>query len=153
MASGSWDRTNDQLGKDGVQIQASVTMTADEARELLAEADEDDEVTIPESVLPDLVIDDIPDGRSFLVGTVRDEIAHLDWAGHLTRAGAQIVGEAEHIYTRKYWYSPLGLEQYMDLVRRAVETRHRLRGDAKVTHYDDDGAYVQLLFTIRPTSS
>ena len=46
------------------------------------------------------------------------------------------------------WYSPLGLEQYLDLARRAVETRHRVRGDVALTHYDDDGAYVALYFRI-----
>jgi hypothetical protein len=36
----------------------------------------------------------------------------------------------------------------MDLVRRAVETRHRVHGDVELTHWDDDGAYIQLLFAI-----
>ena len=59
-----------------------------------------------------------------------------------------VFGEADLAWTRKYWYSPLGLEQYLDLVRRAVETRHRTHGDVELTHYDDDGAYVQLYFRI-----
>lgn len=37
----------------------------------------------------------------------------------------------------------------MDLVRRAVEARHRTHGDVEVTHHDDDGAYVHLIFSIR----
>lgn len=35
------------------------------------------------------------------------------------------------------------------MVRRAVETRHRLKGDVDLTHHDDDGAFVSLQFAIR----
>lgn len=73
---------------------------------------------------------------------------HLDWNGTLGRDGNVLYGEADHTWTRKYWYSPLGLEQYLDLVRRAVETRHRVTGDVELTDYDDDGAYVALRFRI-----
>ena len=79
---------------------------------------------------------------------MRDGVLHLDWSGTLGRDGNEIYGEADHTWTRKYWYSPLGLEQYLDLVRRAVETRHRVRGDVELTDYDDDGAYVALRFRI-----
>jgi hypothetical protein len=73
---------------------------------------------------------------------------HLEWNGTVGRDGNGIYGEADHTWTRKYWYSPLGLEQYLDLVRRAVETRHRVRGDVELTDYDDDGAYIALRFRI-----
>ena len=46
------------------------------------------------------------------------------------------------------WYDPVGLEQYLDLVRRAVELRSRIHGDVSLTNYDDDGAYVSLTFRI-----
>jgi hypothetical protein len=78
----------------------------------------------------------------------RKHTIHLEWEGRLYRDGESVLGEAEYIWTRKYWYSPLGLEQYMDLVRRAVETRHRVHGDVELTHWDDDGAYIQLQFAI-----
>jgi hypothetical protein len=60
-----------------------------------------------------------------------------------------VLGEAEYVWTRKYWYSPLGLEQYLDLVRRAVETRHRVRGDVELSTYEDDGAYIHLSYVVR----
>lgn len=125
-------------------------MQLEQVREQLAVAAEnEDPVTIPASILAELKLDDIPDGTSFQVGTEKDGVIHLDWEGRLLRHGATFDGEAEHIWTRKYWYAPLGLEQYMDLVRRAVETRHRLRGDVEVIHFDDDGAYIQLVFAIK----
>jgi hypothetical protein len=78
----------------------------------------------------------MPEGASIKDGTMRDRCLHLDWNGRLYKDGNSIIGEADHTWTRKYWYSPLGLEQYLDLVRRAVETRQRTHGDVAVTHHD-----------------
>lgn len=129
-------------------------MKIEEARQLLADAMYDEEpVTIPASLLKDLTIGDIPEGRSIQIGTLKDGVYHMEWEGRLYRDGDVIVGEAEHLWTRKYWYAPLGLEQYMDLVRRAVETRHRLRGDVELTDYEDDGAFIHLHFAIRTGES
>lgn len=128
-------------------------MNADDARQLLAAATDDEPIIVPVSVLKELVVCDIPLGASIQVGTMKDGVYHMEWDGRLYRNGSVVEGEAEHLWTRKYWYSPLGLEQYMDLVRRAVETRHRIRGDVNLTNYDDDGAYVSLNFAIRTDES
>lgn len=129
-------------------------MILEEAKQLLADATEDEEpVTIPASLLKDLTLDDIPEGVSLQIGTLKDGVYHIEWDGRLYRKRGLIEGEAEHLWTRKYWYAPLGLEQYMDLVRRAVETRHRLRGDVELTDYDDDGAYIRVCFAIRSGES
>ena len=80
---------------------------------------------------------------------MRDGWLHLDWDGRLYKDGNFIIGEADHTWTRKYWYLPFGLEQYLDLVRLAVDTRQRTHGDVAVTHHDDDGAFVHLTFSIR----
>jgi hypothetical protein len=45
---------------------------------------------------------------------------HVEGSGRPYRDGESIVGEADYAWTREYWYAPLGLEQYLDLVRRAV---------------------------------
>lgn len=124
-------------------------MDAHEARRIIAACEDDESpAELPASVLPKLTIDDLPDGVTIQIGTKKDGALHLDWNGTLSRDGDEIYGEADHTWTRKYWYSPLGLEQYLDLVRRAVETRHRVRGDVELTDYDDDGAYVALRFRI-----
>jgi hypothetical protein len=123
-------------------------MDAQEARYILADCDDEEPADLPASVLAKLTIDDLPDGGTIQIGTQKDGVLHLDWSGTLGRDGDSIYGEADHTWTRKYWYSPLGLEQYLDLVRRAVETRHRVRGDVELTNYDDDDAYVALRFRI-----
>src|SRR5262249_31762070 len=116
---------------------------------MLAEAEgSDDPVVLPESVLAKLTKEDLPLGVSVNVGNLKDGFYHLDWAGWLYVEGDLLVGEADFGGSRKYWYSPLGLEQYMDLVRRAVETRHRMRGDARLTQYEDDGTYIELRVVI-----
>lgn len=126
-------------------------MDVEEARKVLAEVspDDDDFVVIPVSVLSKFTKDDMPDGGSFQLGTLKDGVYHLDWEGRLRRSGDRIVGQAEFSWTRKYWYAPVGLEQYMDLVRRAVETRHRVKGDVELAHYDDDGAYIHLSYLVQ----
>lgn len=125
-------------------------MDANEARQILADWNEEDETPadLPASVLPQLTIDDLPDGTAIQIGSSKDRVLHLDWNGTVGRDGNVLYGEAGHTWTRKYWYSPLGLEQYLDLVRRAVETRHRVRGDVELIDYDDDGAFVALRFRI-----
>jgi hypothetical protein len=125
-------------------------MDVEKARQMLADWSEEEEcpADLPASVLPHLTVDDLPDGVSVQVGSMKDGVLHLDWNGTLARDGGVIYGEADHTWTRKYWYSPVGLEQYLDLVRRAVETRHRVRGDVELVNYDDDGAYVALRFRI-----
>jgi hypothetical protein len=126
-----------------------MTMNTEEARHILAlSVDADEPVTLPPSVLPRLDLDDMPEGGSFEIGTIKGGVLHLDWSGRLLRKNGRLFGEADHTWTRKYWYSPLGLEQYLDLVRRAIETRRRVRGDVALTHYDDDGAYIILQFRI-----
>lgn len=125
-------------------------MNTEQARGLIAFSDaEETPVAVPAAVLSKLTIDDLPDGGAALqVGTTKGGVTHLEWEGKLYRKGQTIFGEADHTWTRKYWYSPLGLEQYLDLVRRAVETRHRLRGDVELTYYDDDGAFIVLNYRI-----
>jgi hypothetical protein len=127
---------------------STLHMDTNEARRILADWDDESPTELPASVLSKLTIDDLPDGGTIQVGDLKDGVMHLDWSGTVGRSGSEIYGEADHTWTRKYWYSPLGLEQYLDLVRRAVETRHRLRGDVELTDYDDDGAYVALRFRI-----
>ena len=124
-------------------------MKIDEARRLLARAHDDEAVVLPPSVLSKLTIQDVPDGATLQVGTEGDNVVHLDWNGTLGREGSRLFGEADHTWTRKYWYAPLGLEYCLDLIRRAVETRHRVRGDVELTSHDDDGAYIILTFRIR----
>ena len=124
-------------------------MNTAEAKAILqATADDEDTVALPPEVLAELTVDDLPDGASVEVGVYKDNVLHVEWEGRLVKVAGQVVGEAEYIWTRKYWYSPLGLEYYLDLVRRAVESRQKERGDVELTHFEDDGAFIQMTFSV-----
>jgi hypothetical protein len=104
-------------------------MDAQEARRMLADWKDEEEgpVDLPASVLPKLTIEDLPDGATIEIGTMKGGVMHLDWNGTLGRDGDEIYGEADHTWTRKYWSSPLGLEQDLDPVRRAGNAPSRTR--------------------------
>jgi hypothetical protein len=124
-------------------------MTADEARDLLAASAGDDfPAVLPPSVLSKLTIEDVPEDTRLEIGTVKDAITHLEWSGCLFRDGDQIIGEADYTWTRKYWYAAIGMEQYLDLVRRAVEIRQKVHNDIELTNFEDDGAFIQLTFEV-----
>jgi hypothetical protein len=123
-------------------------MDAAEAKALLKATDEDESVFLPSSVLDKITVVDIPDEVMIEVGSPKDGMIHLDWSGRLFKDQDQIKGEADYTWTRKYWYSSIGLEHYLDLVRRAVEVRNRVHGDVEITNYDDDGAYIHLTFVV-----
>jgi len=124
-------------------------MKTKEAKAILAGYQGSEEpALLPKSILNNLSKDDLPDSVSLQVGTLKDGIIHLDWNGNIFKHNDAIVGEADYIWTRKYWYHPIGLEQYLDLIRRAVELRAKTHNDIKLTYFDDDGAYIQMTFII-----
>ncbi|AFZ17943.1 hypothetical protein [Allocoleopsis franciscana] len=115
-------------------------MDVAEAKARLEAAYEDEAVFLPPSVLNKITLDDIPNQVMIEVGLPKDGVMHLDWSGRLFKDQDQIKGEADYTWTRKYWYSPIGLEHYLDLIRRAVELRNRVHNDVEITNYDDDGS-------------
>lgn len=133
-------------------------MTPEQAKQLLAsfagldeeaEEDWDEPLTLPAVVLKHIGIADVPEGARIQVGVVKGNVHHIEWSGALGKRAGKLIGVADYTWTRKYWYSPLGLEQYLDLVRRAVEVRNKVHGDVELPHYDDDGAYIHLSFAVR----
>ncbi len=125
-------------------------MTTNEAKAELADATEYEEpIVLPSAILGDIEAADMPDGAVVQVGKFKDGIIHIEWDGTLRQDGGLIVGEADYTWSRKYWYSPIGLEQYLDIVRRAVEVRAATKKDVKLTHFDDDGAFIQMTFELR----
>jgi len=124
-------------------------MTPELAKEILAsEAGSEDPILLPPGVFKHISIADVPEQTPIEVGVLKDGVHHIEWSGSLQRISGKLCGVAEYLYTRKYWYSPLGLEQYLDLVRRAVEVRNKVHGDVDLPDHDDDGAFVRLSFAI-----
>lgn len=124
-------------------------MSPDEARNLLQEAlSDEDPVFLPPAILKDLTIDDLPEDVQLQIGTRKDDVVHVEWDGTIVSEGGKLKAVARHLHTRKYWYEPIGLENYLDLVRRAVEVRSAHRGDVSLGDWEDDGAYINLSYSI-----
>jgi hypothetical protein len=67
---------------------------------------------------------------------------HLALNGSLVRDDAKLVAVVEEYGWRKYWAGSLGVEEYHDLVRTAVEVRARTQGDVELYDLlDDDVVY------------
>src|SRR5262249_46581352 len=125
-------------------------MTPEQAKQILAdEAGSEDPVFLPPGVLKGISIGDVPEDTPIEVGILKDGVHHIEWDGSLQKTGGKLYGCARYLHTRKYWYNPLGLEQYLDLVRRAVEVRNKVHGDVDLPELDDDGAFIHLSFNIR----
>lgn len=124
-------------------------MKAEDAKTMLANgADSDEPVFLPAAILSSLTIEDLPPDTFVEVGVSKEGIKHIEWSGRLYCEDGKVVGEADYTWTRKYWYEPIGLEQYLDLVKRSVEVRQKSHGDVGLTNFEDDGAFIQLSFEI-----
>jgi hypothetical protein len=124
-------------------------MSPEEARTLLQNAvGHEGPVFLPPAVLKELTIADLPQDVQLSVGTLQDGVMHIEWDGEIVQEGGRLQAFARHLHTRKYWYEPIGLENYLDLVRRAVEIRSSHRGDVSLGDWDDDGAYINLSYSM-----
>lgn len=133
-------------------------MTHDDAIRLLRSAEEriqagqpdEEEVTLTDDILEGISADEIPLHTLIAIGTNKDGVINFDWNGKIQKDehDGRLFGLVDYTFPRKYWYAPLGLEYYMDLISRAVQVRQKTKGDVEHIHYDDDGAYVHLVFSI-----
>jgi hypothetical protein len=112
------------------------------------DADEDEPVWLPPGVLKEIFLEDVPDDVSVGVGVVKDNTINVEWDGRIWKDSGKLVADVEHDWPRKYWEAPIGLEQYLDLVRRAVEVRARTHGDVSTPIFEDEDAHVRLRFTV-----
>ncbi len=77
-------------------------MNVEQARACLQGAiGEEEPISLPMRLLSELTRNDVPEGVSIEVGTMKDRCLHLDWNGRLCREGNFIFGEADHTWTRK----------------------------------------------------
>lgn len=124
--------------------------TQEQLREVItATIEDEDRAFLSPTELELLSVVDIPDGAAISVGVLKDSVHHIEWDGELRVEDGSVVAHARHLNTRKYWYSPVGLFHYMDLLRRAIETRARTIGDVAFDEFEDDGAYIHLRYAAR----
>src|SRR6266498_1597471 len=122
-------------------------MTRAELIGQLGDADGSDEVIfVSESDLGELTAKDLPEGVMLSVGTLKEGVTQIEWEGHFHKKNGELTAYCEYVWTRKYWDEPLGMPFYLDLVKRAVETRGNSHGDVRFEDWDDDGAFIQLSY-------
>lgn len=120
-------------------------MTRDVVLRMIADAAGSEEpVFLPAALLADLTVKDIPADAQVSVGDLEDGVMHVEWDGYFVSEGGKLKAVCQELWTRKYWDAPLGMPYYMDLVKRAAETRQRSHGDVVFRDWDDDGAYIRL---------
>src|SRR5580692_8094526 len=113
----------------------------------LADADEEEPAFVAPSELDLLSAADVPEDVRLSIGTLKEGVHPIEWDGELSVDRGKVLAHGRYLNTRKYWYSPIGLYHYMDLVRRAIELRARTRGDVSLDGFEDDGAYIHLDYT------
>ncbi len=124
-------------------------MKPEEAKEILKKcAGTENSAILPKAVLDFISVTDIPPDTRIEVGNPRGAIIELEWSGNLYANNGVIKAVAGSNWYRKFWYEPLGLEHYIDLIKRAIEVRQQQRGDVRLTEYDDDGAFIQMYYEI-----
>jgi hypothetical protein len=74
----------------------------------------------------------------------------MEFEGTLARGTrTPLRAEMTPSWYRKYWSLPLGMGQYLDLFRRAIQTRQLVRGDVELGDFDsDDDVWIHLRYTI-----
>jgi len=101
-------------------------MKPEEARDILREcAGTEGAAILPKSVLDSISATDIPPDTWIAVGNPGGSIIQLEPSGRLYAEKGVIKAVAGSDWYRKYWYAPLGLEHYLDLMKRAIEVRQQ----------------------------
>ena len=129
-------------------------MEPTEIKELMAnwtEEDEDGEpLFLSRSDLDALEVVDFASGARVQIGQVQDNVHHIELDGYITKGvTTPLQLEVRESHYRKFWTAPVGMWHYLDLARRAIETRQRTRGDVVLGDFDDsDDPWVHLSYTI-----
>lgn len=123
-------------------------------KELMSNWTEDDEdgdpLFLSRSDLDSLEVSDFAGGARVQIGQVKDNVHHIELDGYLTKGTTTPLQlEVRESHYRKFWSAPVGMWHYLDLARRAIETRQRTRGDVILGDFDDsDDPWVHLSYTI-----
>ena len=129
-------------------------MEAAQVKELLANWTDDDgdeePICLSRNELDGLDAADFSSGARVQVGQMKDNVRHIEFDGYITKGKTTpLILEVRESYYRKFWAAPVGMWHYLDLARRALETRQRTRGDVILGDFDDsDDPWVHLSYTI-----
>jgi len=113
----------------------------------------DDPLMLGIAELKLLEISDVPEGATICPGErTADGTFTTEWDGVFFKEDGTFVVETRETNYRKFWYSPLNLEHYCDLLYRAVLLRQKRQKDVEAMEMADDGAFITLVYRIFPKS-
>lgn len=91
---------------------------------------------------------DVPNDVPVAVGEVRDGITYFDCEGSFFGGSDTFHACAQLWYVRKFWYAPLNLDHYLDLLHRAAEVRALVHKDINDLDRQGDDQHIMVTFTI-----
>lgn len=113
--------------------------------------EEERRAVIPKAVLKQLQIEDIPDDLEIEVCESKDSsMITVSVPMSFIKIGRnefQVI--YDELITRKYWDGSIGLKLYMETKKEIIEERSREVGDVLLESYDDDGAYIHLVYSTK----
>jgi hypothetical protein len=114
--------------------------------------DSDDRETwiTPKALFRKLRVSDLPEKIIFeLCDHYEDNMMVLDTIPIRIRKidNASVFTEFEDSGTRKYWDGKIGFKYLMEAKKDIIEQREKEMNDIKVESYEDDGAWIHLLYS------
>lgn len=114
-------------------------------------ASDDGEVWItPKSLFRKLKVSELPENIYFeLCSHYEDNMIVLDTIPIRIRKidDATVFAEFEDSGTRKYWDGKIGFKYLMEAKKDIIEQREKELNDIKLESYDDDGAWIHLIYS------
>lgn len=113
--------------------------------------EDEERAIIPKAVLKQIKVDDIPDNFEIVVCESKDSsVIMVSVPMSFVKVGKnefQVI--YDELITRKYWDGPIGLKLYMETKKDVIEERSKEIGDVWLENYDDDGAYIHLVYSTK----
>ncbi len=110
--------------------------------------EDEERAIIPKAVLKQIRVEDIPDNFEIDVCESKDSsVIMVSVPMTFVKVGKnefQVI--YDELITRKYWDGPIGLKLYMETKKDVIEERSKEVGDVNLEVYDDDGAYIHLVY-------
>lgn len=114
------------------------------------QSDDGENWFLPKGLIGDLLVRDLPEGAIFEVcSQVENSVVMLDSIPiRIQKSGEnRALVEFEDSGTRKYWDGSVGFKAYMEAKKSIVEERAQEVGDVELADYQDDGAWIHLLYS------
>ena len=114
-------------------------------------AENEERAIIPKSVLKRMRVEDIPDNFEIEVCESKDSsVIMVSVPMIFVKVGEnEFQAIYDELITRKYWDGSIGLKLYMETKKDIIEERSKEVGDVHLESYDDDGAYIHLVYSTK----